>query len=90
MKITVTTLTELTFQLEVPDDLELENFKAFCEIESGIPGEFVYNNVNEEKCNFIDDICILRELYSLVHRPRRTRRSMKSRLFVIAQTNTFY
>lgn len=39
MKITVTTLTELTFQLEVPDDLELENFKAFCEIESGIPGE---------------------------------------------------
>lgn len=49
MKITVATLTELTFQLEVPDDLELENFKAFCEIESGIPGEseislyFVYN-----------------------------------------------
>lgn len=42
MKITVTTLTEFTFQLEVPDDLELENFKAFCEIESGIPGESLF------------------------------------------------
>lgn len=37
MKITVTTLADLTFSLDVPEDLELENFKAFCEIESAVP-----------------------------------------------------
>lgn len=35
MKITVTTLTDQIFMLDVADDLELENFKAFCEVESG-------------------------------------------------------
>uniref|UniRef100_A0A336MM03 CSON003649 protein n=1 Tax=Culicoides sonorensis TaxID=179676 RepID=A0A336MM03_CULSO len=37
MKITVTTLADYTFQLDVSEDLELENFKAFCEVESGFP-----------------------------------------------------
>ncbi|XP_060517789.1 protein DDI1 homolog 2 isoform X2 [Cylas formicarius] len=37
MKVTVTTLTDFVFVLEVSEDLELENFKAFCEIESGFP-----------------------------------------------------
>lgn len=37
MQLTVTTNTELTFTLNVSDDLELENFKAFCEFESGFP-----------------------------------------------------
>lgn len=37
MKITVTTSSDLIFVLDVADDLELENFKAFCEVESGIP-----------------------------------------------------
>lgn len=37
MKITVTTASDLIFVLDVADDLELENFKAFCEVESGIP-----------------------------------------------------
>lgn len=35
MKVTVTTLTDFIFVLDVSEDLELENFKAFCEIESG-------------------------------------------------------
>lgn len=35
MKITVTTMTDLIFVLDVSEDLELENFKAFCEVESG-------------------------------------------------------
>lgn len=35
MKITVTTVTEYVFELDVSEDLELENFKAFCEVESG-------------------------------------------------------
>jgi hypothetical protein len=39
MRITVTNLGELTFTLEVPEDLELENFKAFCEVESGLLGK---------------------------------------------------
>lgn len=37
MKISATTLAGDTFELDVADDLELENFKAFCEMESGIP-----------------------------------------------------
>ncbi|CAG9835300.1 unnamed protein product [Diabrotica balteata] len=37
MKVTVTTLTDFIFVLDVSEDLELENFKAFCEIESGFP-----------------------------------------------------
>uniref|UniRef100_U5EW96 Putative dna damage inducible protein n=1 Tax=Corethrella appendiculata TaxID=1370023 RepID=U5EW96_9DIPT len=38
MRVTVTNLqTEFTFALEVPEHLELENFKALCEMESGIP-----------------------------------------------------
>lgn len=37
MRVTVTTPADYTFPLEVSDDLELENFKALCEIESGFP-----------------------------------------------------
>lgn len=37
MKITVTTVTDYVFELDVSEDLELENFKAFCEVESGFP-----------------------------------------------------
>ncbi|KAG5682453.1 hypothetical protein PVAND_011804 [Polypedilum vanderplanki] len=36
MKVTVVTLDDLTFSLDVSEDLELENFKAFCEVESGL------------------------------------------------------
>ncbi|XP_017784750.1 PREDICTED: protein DDI1 homolog 2 isoform X2 [Nicrophorus vespilloides] len=39
MKVTVTTLTDYIFVLDVSDDLELENFKAFCEVESGFPAK---------------------------------------------------
>ena len=37
MKVTVTTLNDDIFILDVSEDLELENFKAFCEVESGVP-----------------------------------------------------
>ena len=39
MQVTVTTLTGDVFSLEVHEDLELENFKAFCEAESGVPAK---------------------------------------------------
>merc|ERR1711963_159709 len=39
MQVTVTTLRGDVFSLEVPEDLELENFKAFCEAESGVPSK---------------------------------------------------
>lgn len=39
MRLTVAAPAELSFTLEVPEDLELENFKAFCEVESGLPGK---------------------------------------------------
>ena len=37
MRLTLTTLSDAVYQLEVSSDLELENFKALCEVESGIP-----------------------------------------------------
>lgn len=37
MKVTVTTLSDDIFVLDVSEELELENFKAFCEMESGVP-----------------------------------------------------
>ena len=38
MQVTVTTLSSgKVFSLDIPEDLELENFKAFCEAESNIP-----------------------------------------------------
>lgn len=37
MRITVTTVTDYVFELDVHEELELENFKAFCEVESGFP-----------------------------------------------------
>uniref|UniRef100_A0A1A9VXY4 UBA domain-containing protein n=1 Tax=Glossina austeni TaxID=7395 RepID=A0A1A9VXY4_GLOAU len=39
MKITVTTLSDKIFSLDVSEDLELENFKAFCELESHMRSE---------------------------------------------------
>lgn len=37
MKLTVTsTQQDVVFELDVSETLELENFKAFCEVESGI------------------------------------------------------
>lgn len=46
MKITVTTLNDEIFVLDVSEDLELENFKAFCEIESGFPAKDLTLNFN--------------------------------------------
>ncbi|XP_041377775.1 protein DDI1 homolog 2-like [Gigantopelta aegis] len=37
MQITVTTLSDQIFTLDVGEDMELENFKALCEFESGVP-----------------------------------------------------
>ncbi|GAB1602153.1 protein DDI1 homolog 2-like [Argonauta hians] len=37
MQVTVTTLSDNVFTIEVSEDLELENFKALCEFETGIP-----------------------------------------------------
>lgn len=39
MKITVTTHDDHLFVLDVSEDLELINFKALCEVETGIPSQ---------------------------------------------------
>ncbi|XP_054160655.1 protein DDI1 homolog 2-like [Oppia nitens] len=39
MKLTITTMTDLIFGLEVSDDMEVENLKALCEFESGISAQ---------------------------------------------------
>lgn len=37
MKLTITTFRDDLFTLEVPADIEIENLKAYCEVESRIP-----------------------------------------------------
>lgn len=39
MKITVTTHDDHLFVLDISEDLELVNFKALCEVETGIPSQ---------------------------------------------------
>lgn len=39
MKVTVTTHDDHLFVLDISEDLELVNFKALCEVETGIPSE---------------------------------------------------
>lgn len=46
MKITITTLTDYIFTLDVSEDLELENFKVFCEVESGFPAPEIVISFN--------------------------------------------
>jgi DNA damage-inducible protein 1 len=46
MKVTVTSLDDAIFTLEVSEDLELENFKAFCEVESGLPASEILIALN--------------------------------------------
>ncbi|KAJ0183692.1 hypothetical protein K1T71_000115 [Dendrolimus kikuchii] len=59
MKITVTTLNDEIFVLDVSEDLELENFKAFCEIESGFPAKDLTLNFNGKP--LLDDKKSLKE-----------------------------
>ncbi len=46
MKVTVTTLSDDIFTIEVSDDMELENFKALCEFESGVPSQEISISLN--------------------------------------------
>ena len=39
MKITITTMSDEMFTIDVSDEMELENFKAFCEFECSIPAQ---------------------------------------------------
>jgi DNA damage-inducible protein 1 len=41
MRLTVTTLSDLVFVLEVGGDLEVEDLKALCEAESGLPARHI-------------------------------------------------
>lgn len=60
MKVTVATVTDYTFTLEVPEDLELENFKAFCEVETGLPAVEII-------CMFKGQCTVLRLFFLRVH-----------------------
>ena len=39
MQITITTLSDQLFNIEVSEELELDNFKALCEVETGVPAQ---------------------------------------------------
>ncbi|XP_053683561.1 protein DDI1 homolog 2 isoform X2 [Sabethes cyaneus] len=60
MRVTVTTMADYTFPLEVSDDMELENFKALCEIESGFPASEIVISLNGQP--LLDDKKTLIEL----------------------------
>uniref|UniRef100_A0A8D8RVG4 Protein DDI1 homolog 2 n=2 Tax=Cacopsylla melanoneura TaxID=428564 RepID=A0A8D8RVG4_9HEMI len=78
MKVTVTSLENEVFLLDVSEDLELENFKAFCEVQSGISAqeidiEFQGNPLADNKKTLKDyniqdgDLVLLKRVR--VHRP---------------------
>lgn len=60
MRVTVTTPADYTFPLEVSDDMELENFKALCEIESGFPAAEIVISFNGQP--LLDDKKTLTQL----------------------------
>ncbi|XP_065087593.1 protein DDI1 homolog 2 isoform X2 [Ochlerotatus camptorhynchus] len=60
MRVTVTTPADYTFPLEVSDDMELENFKALCEIESGFPATEIVISKNGQP--LLDDKKTLTQL----------------------------
>ncbi|CAB3382396.1 Hypothetical predicted protein [Cloeon dipterum] len=59
MNITVATVTDQVFPLNVSEDLELENLKAFCEVESGVPANQIQLTFNGQPLN--DDKKTLKE-----------------------------
>ncbi|XP_058831951.1 protein DDI1 homolog 2 isoform X2 [Topomyia yanbarensis] len=60
MRVTVTTMADYTFPLEVSDDMELENFKALCEMESGFPATEIVISLNGQP--LLDDKKTVTEL----------------------------
>lgn len=60
MKVTVSTLADYIFVLDVSEELELENFKAFCEVESGFPAPEIVIVFNGRP--LLDDKKSLKEL----------------------------
>lgn len=82
MKVTVTTLSDYIFVLDVSEDLELENFKAFCEVEAGIPACDIVISFNgrllkDDKTSLKDfgvkdgDVVILQQMVSSHSRTRK-------------------
>lgn len=59
MKISAATLTGTTFEMDVSEELELENFKAFCEMECGIPSAEILITLNGR--NLTDDKLSLKD-----------------------------
>ncbi|XP_055629240.1 protein DDI1 homolog 2 [Toxorhynchites rutilus septentrionalis] len=60
MRVTVTTPADFSFPLEVSHDMELENFKALCEIECGFPATEIVISFNGHP--LLDDKKTLAEL----------------------------
>lgn len=60
MKITVTTHDDHLFVLDVSEDLELINFKALCEVETGIPSQQIGLTHNNRL--LVDDFSSMKNL----------------------------
>lgn len=85
MKITITTLTDFIFTLDVSEDLELENFKVFCEVESGWPAPEIvisFNGVllSDDKKSLKDYGVVDGDVVVLQHMPQGLQNSQASRL----------
>ncbi|XP_037036787.1 protein DDI1 homolog 2 [Bradysia coprophila] len=78
MKVTISTLTDYIFTLDVSEDLELENFKVFCEVESGFPSAEIvisFNGVlmSDEKKSLKDYGIVDGDVVVLQHMGARSR-----------------
>lgn len=94
MKITITTLADYIFSLDVSEDLELENFKAFCEVESGFPANeiiLVFNGLPliDDKKSLKDhgirdnDCVVLQHMESALRQPQQQQQQRAGLLFFL-------
>lgn len=103
MKITITTLADYIFSLDVSEDLELENFKAFCEVESGFPANeiiLVFNGLPliDDKKSLKDhgirdnDCVVLQHMESALRQPQQQQQQRAGLLFffIFIQTKKIF
>lgn len=93
MKVTITTLADYIFSLDVSEDLELENFKAFCEVESGFPSNeiiIVFNGLPliDDKKSLKDhgirdnDCVVLQHMETAMRHPQQQEQNPQTGLFI--------
>lgn len=97
MKVTITTLADLIFVLDVDQDLELENFKAFCQVETGFNSNeiiIVFNGLpltDDKKSlkdhGIRDNDCVVLQHMAALRQPPQQQQNPQTGLFIYIYSN---